>query len=76
MSLFIGQLAFPGNSQAAELLREEAKMGILTGSILSALTGFAILRFAPSHRRQVEIEALEAAEIARDGDVASIEKRA
>lgn len=43
MSLFIGALAFPGSP----LLVEEAKIGTLAGSILSALVGFAVLRFAP-----------------------------
>lgn len=40
MSLFIGGLAFPGSP----LLAEEAKIGILAGSLLSAIAGFAILR--------------------------------
>lgn len=44
MSLFIGALAFP----QYPLLVEEAKLGVLGGSIVSALLGFAILRFAPS----------------------------
>ena len=43
MSLFIGALAFPLHP----LLVEEAKLGVLLGSLLSALLGFAILRFAP-----------------------------
>ncbi len=43
MSLFIGALAFPGNA----LLIEEAKIGVLGGSLLSAIVGFCILRFAP-----------------------------
>ena len=43
MSLFIGALAFPGNP----LLVEEAKLGVLTGSVVSALLGYALLRFAP-----------------------------
>ena len=42
MSLFIGALAFPLHP----LLVEEAKLGVLLGSLLSALLGFAILRFA------------------------------
>ncbi len=50
MSLFIGALAFPGRA----LLVEEAKLGILTGSLLSALAGYAILRFAPQHARHEE----------------------
>jgi Na+:H+ antiporter, NhaA family len=44
MSLFIGALAFPGQPE----LIEEAKLGILAGSFLSALGGWAILRFAPA----------------------------
>jgi NhaA family Na+:H+ antiporter len=38
MSLFIGTLAFPDPSRAAEL-----RIGVLTGSILSALAGYLIL---------------------------------
>jgi len=44
MSLFIGALAFPG--QAA--LVDQAKLGTLAGSLLSALAGYAMLRFAPA----------------------------
>ena len=40
MSLFIGGLAFPG----APVLVEEAKIGILTGSAISAVLGFIVLR--------------------------------
>lgn len=47
MSLFIGALAFPGYPH----LVEEAKLGVLTGSLCSALFGFAILRFL-THRPQ------------------------
>jgi len=43
MSLFIGQLAFPGNAA----LIEEAKLGVLLGSLLSALAGYVVLRGAP-----------------------------
>ncbi|GGO95230.1 Na+/H+ antiporter NhaA [Stakelama pacifica] len=46
MSLFIGGLAFPGN----ELLIDEVKIGVLSGSILSAIVGFLVLRFAPAKR--------------------------
>jgi NhaA family Na+:H+ antiporter len=42
MSLFIGALAFPGNSEAIEA----AKIGTLAGSLLSAVAGWAVLRFA------------------------------
>ena len=43
MSLFIGALAFPGR----EPLIDEAKVGILAGSLLSAVAGYLVLRFAP-----------------------------
>ncbi|MBO9696553.1 MAG: Na+/H+ antiporter NhaA [Sphingopyxis sp.] len=65
MSLFIGGLAFPGEA----LLVEEAKIGILTGSLVAALAGFAVLRFAPLHPRHDAIENESDAEIAADGDV-------
>jgi NhaA family Na+:H+ antiporter len=42
MSLFIGGLAF-----ADPTLLAEVKIGVLGGSILSALAGFLVLRFAP-----------------------------
>jgi Na+:H+ antiporter, NhaA family len=41
MSLFIGGLAFTD-----PLLIEEVKMGVLAGSLLSALAGYAVLRIA------------------------------
>ena len=40
MSLFIGALAFGDGSQ----LNDEAKLGVLTGSIISAVAGWAVLR--------------------------------
>lgn len=43
MSLFIGLLAFAKDPQ----LQEEVKIGILVGSSLSGLAGWALLRFAP-----------------------------
>ncbi|MBC7987088.1 MAG: Na+/H+ antiporter NhaA [Sphingomonadaceae bacterium] len=46
MSLFIGALAFPGDPA----LVEEAKLGVLAGTIVSALTGFLVLRLAPQPR--------------------------
>ncbi|CCW15688.1 Na+/H+ antiporter NhaA type [Sphingobium indicum BiD32] len=47
MSLFIGALAFPGSA----LLVEEAKGGILMGSLASALAGYVLLRWiAPTTR--------------------------
>jgi NhaA family Na+:H+ antiporter len=65
MSLFIGGLAFPG----APAHVEEAKIGILTGSLLSAIAGYAVLRFAPLHPDHALAEAQQSGEIDRDGDV-------
>ncbi|GGB97098.1 Na(+)/H(+) antiporter NhaA [Novosphingobium endophyticum] len=42
MSLFIGALAFPMHP----VLIEEAKLGVLVGSLFSSLLGYAILRLA------------------------------
>ena len=66
MSLFIGTLAFPGSP----LLIEEAKVGILAGSFLSAVAGFLVLRFAAPHPGYVREEAEVCAEIDADGDCA------
>lgn len=41
MSLFIGGLAFPGDAA----LGDQVKIGVLGGSILSAVAGFLLLRF-------------------------------
>ena len=71
MSLFIGALAFPGDPE----LIEEAKIGILAGSFLSALGGYFVLRLAPRHPRHQEEEALQDREIGGDGDVERIEER-
>ncbi len=65
MSLFIGGLAFPGDP----LLIEEAKIGTLMGSLVAALAGFAVLRFAPLHPHHDATEAESDAEIAGEGDV-------
>jgi NhaA family Na+:H+ antiporter len=48
MSLFIGALAFPTRPD----LVEEAKLGVLVGSVLSAIIGYAILRYAPPLKAQ------------------------
>ncbi len=45
MSLFIGGLAFPGN----QLLIDEAKIGILLGSAISAIMGYTVLRLTTKH---------------------------
>jgi len=60
MSLFIGELAFPGSSPNAALLREEAKIGILMGTIISAIVGFVLVRIAPLHPKHAAIEAEDA----------------
>jgi NhaA family Na+:H+ antiporter len=44
MSLFIGALAFPDRPALAE----QARIGILLGSFLSAVTGYLVLRLAPA----------------------------
>lgn len=49
MSLFIGALAFPGD----QMLIDEAKIGVLTGSLISALGGFALLRSAGRATRRL-----------------------
>lgn len=45
MSLFISSLAFPQQP----MLIEEAKMGILTGSAISAVLGYIVLRLTTTH---------------------------
>ncbi|KLE32433.1 Na+/H+ antiporter NhaA [Aurantiacibacter luteus] len=49
MSLFIGELAFPGAGEQAQMLRDEAKIGILCGSLVSALLGYFVLRMTSRH---------------------------
>jgi Na+:H+ antiporter, NhaA family len=65
MSLFIGGLAFDN-----PLLIEEAKLGTLAGSMVSALVGYTLLRFAPLDPDHAQQEAEQEDEIDRDGDVA------
>ncbi|MEH6758122.1 MAG: Na+/H+ antiporter NhaA [Parasphingorhabdus sp.] len=59
MSLFIGALAFPGN----QLLIEEAKIGVLGGSFLSAIAGYCILRFAPQDKHLKSLDEEEAQQL-------------
>ena len=47
MSLFIGGLAFPGDGATLD----KVKIGVLAGSILSALAGFIVLRFSPGAKK-------------------------
>jgi Na+:H+ antiporter, NhaA family len=44
MSLFIGGLAFPAQPEA-----DAVKIGVLLGSLVSAVSGMMVLRFAPRH---------------------------
>lgn len=44
MSLFIGGLAFPGAEQQAAI-----RLGVLGGSLLSAVTGYLMLRYGPTN---------------------------
>jgi NhaA family Na+:H+ antiporter len=45
MSLFVSGLAFAGN----DFLIEEAKIGILLGSLVSSVVGYAVLRMTSKH---------------------------
>ena len=71
MSLFIGMLAFAGRPE----LIEEAKLGVISGSLLSGLLGYLVLRFAKPSADGARAEAEIDLEIAEDGDVAAIETR-
>jgi Na+:H+ antiporter, NhaA family len=52
MSLFIGGLAFPGDP----VLAEQVKLGVLAGSVLSAVTGAAVLALARPVPRPVKVK--------------------
>jgi NhaA family Na+:H+ antiporter len=45
MSLFINNLAFD-----AQILQDETKIGVLVGSLLSALLGWLVFSLAPRRR--------------------------
>ncbi len=47
MSLFISALAYPGS----QMLGDHAKLGVIAGSVCSAVAGYLLLRFAPSKLR-------------------------
>ncbi len=70
MSLFIGTLAFAAEPQ----LIEEAKLGVMCGSVLSGILGYMVLRFAVPAFDAAAAEAQIELEIAADGDVAAIEE--
>ncbi|WP_058973804.1 Na+/H+ antiporter NhaA [Type-D symbiont of Plautia stali] len=52
MSLFIGGLAFPGDS----VLQSELKIGVLAGSLLSAIAGLIFLKLATLRRVSEQVE--------------------
>jgi NhaA family Na+:H+ antiporter len=54
MSLFIGVLAFPGTSDSPEQVA--VKLGVLGGSVLSAIFGAVVLAVA-TRRRQIRAAA-------------------
>ncbi|MGC1468059.1 MAG: Na+/H+ antiporter NhaA [Sphingorhabdus sp.] len=70
MSLFIGMLAFASSPD----LIEEAKIGVITGSLLSGLLGYLILRFARAASDGVQQETDMEQEIAEDGDIEAMEE--
>jgi NhaA family Na+:H+ antiporter len=49
MSLFINNLAF-----RSAVLQDETKLGVLAGSLLSALAGWAVLALAAKRQRTEE----------------------
>ena len=52
MSLFISGLAFDGS----RLLIDEAKIGILGGSLISAILGYVVLRLTTTHPEELASE--------------------
>ena len=57
MSLFIGVLAFPGTIDSPEQV--EVKIGVLAGSMLSAITGAMVLWIAADRRKKIAAGAPE-----------------
>ncbi|WP_439472560.1 Na+/H+ antiporter NhaA [Brevundimonas sp.] len=57
MSLFIGILAFPGAIDSPEQV--EVKIGVLAGSMLSAITGAMVLGIAANRRKKLAASAPE-----------------
>ena len=58
MSLFIGALAFPGQAT----LVDQARLGTLAGSLMSALAGYVVLRLVPA-TGEAEADCADAAEL-------------
>jgi NhaA family Na+:H+ antiporter len=50
MSLFIGMLAFPDPDYATSV-----RVGVLTGSLVSAVMGYLVLRFAPGESKEQRV---------------------
>jgi len=50
MSIFITLLAFPGS----QILQSEAKLGVLAGSFVSGLLGYALLRSVGAARPKAD----------------------
>lgn len=65
MSLFISGLAFYGQPEFVDA----TKIGILIGSLLSAIVACAILRFAPPAPDAASEESKQRVEILKEGDV-------
>lgn len=52
MSLFIGALAFPADQV---LVQSQIRLGVIAGSIISAIVGFALLKISANLRRNLAI---------------------
>jgi len=53
MSLFIGALAFPDRPDVVD----ETRIGVMVGSVLSMIAGYALLRLAPAAREDARLPA-------------------